>query len=227
MRKIDSNKAEMNKVDNYIQTSNWNASSNTYSLSNYDSSNIKNESYNKGSYNSIKNLQRPCTAKVKVPKKSKMKSLKLSEIGANLRKIAKRVTNLGMIRESIDKESEVLNSNNWITFGIQGKPNWCSKRSSRPRSSRKASRGGRNFEGLYVQSTDRELKDEMNLLYQGGSPVHNFDFGDNFRALPMSIAKITFKHEVNTTKAKFNFKKNKKSLIPKVKLMNYDIPLTL
>lgn len=50
----------------------------------------------------------------------------------------------------------------------------------------------------------------MNLLYQGGSPVNNIDFGDNFKALPMSIAKITFKHDINANKTKLNFKKSEK-----------------
>lgn len=138
------------------------------------------------------------------------------------------MTNLGSIRESIYKESEAIKMDDWITFRQQVQPQLhISKQSSRPKSSTKMYRGGRNFEGLYIQSTDRELKDEMHLLYHGGSPVNNFNFADNFKALPMSIAKITFKNDLNKTKAKCNLSKKNKVCIPKIKLMNYDIPLTL
>lgn len=54
----------------------------------------------------------------------------------------------------------------------------------------------RDFEGLYIHSSENFLNNDMNYLYQGGTPVGISGFEDRYRALPLSVAKINFKTEV-------------------------------
>ena len=71
------------------------------------------------------------------------------------------------------------------------------RRISSPRSKR-----GRNFEGLYIQSTEKCLNDDMHMLYQGGTPINFSDDNDKYKALPLSIAKINFNSEIKPAKYK-------------------------
>lgn len=58
----------------------------------------------------------------------------------------------------------------------------------------------RDFEGLYIHSSENFLNNDMNYLYQGGTPVGISGFQEQFKALPLSVAKINFKTEVKTKK---------------------------
>jgi hypothetical protein len=81
----------------------------------------------------------------------------------------------------------------------------------------------RNFEGLYLHNTDREFDREPHLLYQGGSPVNKCKFEDNYKALPLSVAKINFKHESKHLSIKLK-KQHSDKMIPTSKIISYNNP---
>jgi hypothetical protein len=76
---------------------------------------------------------------------------------------------------------------------INNTKHYKSTRSS-PNHNQKCKSPKRNFEGLYIHSSERLVNENVNDLYQGGTPVG--EFRDQYKALPLSVAKINFKTDV-------------------------------
>lgn len=100
-----------------------------------------------------------------------------------------------MIRENIEKESRDKSSKKIKIILETPKNSNMNKKGKRVHSQTKPSNHGRNFEGLYFQSSDNYLNSDMHYLYQGGTPINDSRENQNYKPLPLSIAKINFQSE--------------------------------
>uniref|UniRef100_A0A7S3P1B2 Uncharacterized protein n=1 Tax=Euplotes crassus TaxID=5936 RepID=A0A7S3P1B2_EUPCR len=106
-----------------------------------------------------------------------------------------------MIRESIEKESREKSSKS-IKIVLETPKNSSipSRRKKRVRSHQKPASHGRNFEGLYFQSSENYLNNDMHFLYQGGTPINEVEENENYKPVPLSVAKINFRSEIRPVK---------------------------
>lgn len=146
------------------------------------------------SHSCVKYSNRPGTACGQFPKKINPKKGLLDK-GTALRKATKKSTSLNMIKECMDKIIKQSNKTK-ITLNTNLKQSPITpKLALNQKPCFKDSKWGRDLENLYIHRADKDLAHEMHLLYQGGSPLCAPENSQNFKALPLSVAKINFKHQ--------------------------------
>ncbi|CAI2367323.1 unnamed protein product [Moneuplotes crassus] len=154
----------------------------------------------------LSNGQRPFTARVNKLHKKKKQHFSSEQRKMNILKIVKKQTNLAIIRESIEKESQGITSNEVNTIMKPSRTsNLPNKRKKRAQSQGKPSLCGRDFEGLYLQSSENYLNNDMHFLYQGGTPINMPEEKNNCKPLPLAVAKINFQSEIKPTKSQRGF----------------------
>ena len=97
---------------------------------------------------------------------------------------------------------------------IMETPSGGKKKNFYSKTANSESKHGRNFKGLYIQSTEKDnFREEMDILYQGGTPV-NFDQpNENYKPLPLSIAKLNFHSDIKPAKYNTDYFKPQYSTI--------------
>lgn len=129
-----------------------------------------------------------------------------------------------MIRENLLKEEELFQPVSRIVLQTpREKVVNKELKIGRSKSYQKPAKKGRNFEGLYLESTDRWLEDETHLLYHGGSPVFQEKQQENYKALPLTVAKINFKHEIKRSKELKNPKTYRDNFVPFMNVFGYEM----
>ena len=145
-------------------------------------------------------------------KKEYARHFKISDAGSNIRKIIRITPNLGMIKETADKGLKLLENKERITLKTPAQSNYYKTKHNRPLTSRNYVNTGHKLEDFDWQASENDFKDDANLLYQGGTFWGQYDTNDNFRALPLSVAEITFKNKNDKSRTQTNFNKDNRLL---------------